>query len=457
MNRVLGSTPKPTASAIRDLRRMALKLGSRLPQVHQEEYGIFALKYHGAKRARYLQAAELVKQYGVRPRDARITMFVKPDRINPFEKRNPDPRAIQFRDPIYCVGLASYLKPIEPHLYALKYKNKYLGKTRLIAKGLNQLERARLLLRKWRRFLNPTCRTIDAHRFDKHCHTPLLRAEHLVYLRCLYDPDFKRLLKLQLRNYGFTDEEIAYITDGLRMSGDMNTALGNCGLMILITLVTFLPLKVPFDILDDGDDCLILCDASHAPRINAAILTMTRFGMIIRIENETNIFEKIVFCQSQPIFTAHGPKFVRNPMKVMSHSLVGLKWSTLNERGRRTYLNGVAECETILNQGVPVLHSFGQALRRNANTSRLAFDESAGDYFRLIRELKSTRADAVVPITDATRCSFHKAFGIDPSTQVDWEARLDSWSFSLTGDMTEFAHFDPTTWEDQRVWVDPIY
>jgi len=454
-NRVLGVTPLPDPAAIDKLQTMAILLGKRLPKIVPQPLGEFALAYTGAKRARYLAAAEDVKVYGVRQRDAKVTMFIKPDRINPNEKRNPDPRAIQFRDARYCVALASYLKPIEPHLYNMKFKAPNLGHTRLIAKGLNQYQRASVLRRKWLRHHRPFAFSIDASRFDKHVSALLLKVEHLVYLQCCSDPKFADLLNMQLRNYCFTSEGLKYTTDGRRMSGDMNTALGNCTLMILMCLVTYLPLGLKFDIFDDGDDCLIICDQSDSDAFRAATLTMSQFGMVIKIENEATEFEKIIFCQSQPILTASGWKFCRNPFKVMSNSLVGQKWCSLNLAGRKTYLNGIAECETILSKGVPVLYNYGQALRRSADTKKMAFDTTLGDYMRYLRELKIRNVDEYVPITLEARESFSKAFNIEPHEQVAMERQLDSWKFPLDGDTHEPIYIDPKTWDDCRVWIQP--
>jgi hypothetical protein len=426
-NRVLGAVPQPTKSAIALLMKYAISLGKRLPNVLPEELGRFALEYNGAKRLKYLAAAEEVKKFGIRPKDANITMFIKPDRINPNEKRNPDPRAIQFRDPRYCVAIAAYLKPIEPHLYALKYDHHLLGDTRLIAKGLNQVDRARILRKKWKRFALPYAFSIDASRFDKHVHDVLLRAEHTVYLQCNSDQQFRDLLEMQLLNRGFSKEGVQYITRGKRMSGDMNTALGNCIIMILMVLATFIPLNRPFDVFDDGDDCLIICESTDVSLFRTATLSMIQFGMVIKIENEASNFENIVFCQSQPIKTALGWKFTRNPTKVMSCTLVGNKWLHLNRKGRATFLNGLAECEIILNKGVPVLHAFAQALRRNAATDKIAFDATSGEHYRYMRELKTRiNVNTIVPITLEARLSYHRAFNCSPEQQVHYASACRS-------------------------------
>jgi hypothetical protein len=454
-NRVLGVTPQPTLSGINKLMAMAEQLGSRLPKTGKQELGEFALAYTGAKRARYLDAAECVKANRLRARDARISMFVKPDRLNPIEKINPDPRPIQFRDPKYCVELAAYLKPIEPHLYALKYKYRLLSDIRLVGKGLNQFERATVLRKKWERFRRPVVISLDAARFDKHVHRELLIAEHKVYKMCNNDAFFRWLLRLQLENFCSSADGISYKTDGKRMSGDMNTALGNCIIMILMCLCTFLPLNKMFDLFDDGDDCLVICEADDLVAFQAAVAGMIEFGMVIKVEKIAYTFEEICWCQSQPVMTTKGWKFCRNPIKTMSCALVGQKWLYMNQKARSRYLLGLAECEMVLNKGIPVLHAFAEALRRNSHSTRAVYDTTSGEYFRYMRELKSIRSvDEVVPITLESRASFALAFGVPVHEQLMWESRLDAWQFPLIGDIEESCFYDVCSWTDKRVWTD---
>jgi len=137
----------------------------------------------------------------------------------------------------------------------------------------------------------------------------------------------------------------------------------------------------------------------------------------------------------------------------MSCTLVGSKWLHLNRKGRATFLNGLAECEIILNKGVPVLHSFAQALRRNAGTSKVAFDPTSGEHYRYMRELKTRmNVHTIVPITLEARLSYHRAFNCSPEQQVFYESLLDAWTFPLDGDIIEETYIDPVTWEDHRVW-----
>lgn len=449
VNRVLGVTPPCQPQMLPLLKYASSIIARHLPHNLEQEIGEFAYAYSGAKRARYLQAAEKLIQFGISKKDAGISMFVKADRLNPLEKIRPDPRAIQFRDPVYCVDLARYLKPIEHSLYALKLPE--VGPYRLIGKGLNQYERASLLIQKTERFGEFVVITIDASRFDKHVNLPLLRAEHRVYKICNRDPHLAELLRWQEVNQGRSKLGLKYVTRGKRMSGDMNTALGNCIIMIMMVLGAFKDSGLEFDILDDGDDCLIIGRRSDEAKLKACIATINNFGMVIKTENVAYSIEEVEWCQSRPVFTAKGWKFCRNPWKVMSYSLSGCKWKHLNYKGRQTYLRGLAECECILNKGVPVLTAFAESLLRNAGCGKTTFDQSSGEYFRYIRELRQVKSVSEwVPVTLEARLSFERAWGCPPHIQIKLEDQLKNWSFNLRGLETDEPVVDNEFWLDHR-------
>jgi hypothetical protein len=283
-NRVLGEVPRPTHEGLVLLRDQAKRIRRLLPKVGPIDLHEVALHYGGGKRARYERAAADVLANGLTPRDARITCFVKFEKLNSESKTNPDPRAIQFRDPRYGVSLARFLKPMEPHLYQLCGDGRTLPSTRVIGKGLSQVERAMLLRAKMASFASPVVVSLDASRFDQHVDIHLLRIEHSFYRHMASNaPELSRLLSWQLYNRGSTHSGVQYRTRGKRMSGDMNTALGNCILMVLM-VSTFMR-GHRYDILDDGDDCLLICESGLLPWVLENVQdTFLQFGMEIKVE-----------------------------------------------------------------------------------------------------------------------------------------------------------------------------
>lgn len=442
-NRVLTVTPVPEPASIERLRRIAIQLARHLPFGTRQGLADFYQSYSGRKRLRYEQAQENLQSTGLRKRHARVTMFVKPDKINTVAKENPDPRPIQFRAPEYCVELASYLKPLEHALYGLRMTHPNLkGKTRLVGKGLNQRDRAILLEAKMKEFASPVVVSLDMSRFDLHVSRELLQVEHEVYLnRFRHDRKLARLLRWQLDNEGSSKEGVRYKTHGRRMSGDMNTALGNCILMIVMVIDMLAEGGVVGQILDDGDDCLVVLNLPDLDKFLRVAALASRYGMTVKVENVAFCMEDVEWCQSRPILTVLGWKFVRNPWKIFNTSLLGTKWLRMTEKQRLAHLRAIGDCELILNRGVPVLQAYACALIRNSkgvesNTSHL--DE--GDFRRMTRESAPALS---VDISFEARKSFERAFGIKVETQQLMEEIFDNWEFQITGETRWQPPVDP--------------
>lgn len=463
-NRVCGAVPHPTKGGLARLKVAAEFVGNLIPRTYEEEYGEMARRYAGAKRRKYEQATKQVLDLGFWPKDSAIKMFVKCEKMEPTaEKQNPDPRAIQFRDPKYCVELSRYLHPIEQHLYQLKGDGRRIPPTRLVGKGLNQTQRASLLREKMSRFGSPVVVSLDASRFDKHCSSSLLQIEHQVYLRSNPNSHFAKLLSLQLNNRCFTTRGIRYRTKGKRMSGDMNTALGNCVLMIVMVVSLFWDQQIQWDMLDDGDDCLVIVESSSLPWLLAQVKpTFLAFGHEIKVENVATEFEKIEWCQCRPIVFDGTAKFIRNPRKVISQALVGVKYFT-SIGARARLVNTIGLCELVLNLGVPILQEFALALLRNAGTDRLlAIDEAGSLMSRVRRELSTFNLKTLkrldpLPIGLVVRQSFAVAWGIEPAEQVLIEHHLRSWTFNVEGLNLMPPEWNVTSWEQFPAETPEVY
>lgn len=463
-NRVCGVVPVPTHEGLAQLEVAARRVCRMLPIVTPEDYYVMPMRYGGAKRTRYLNATDDVLSFGVSKSDSTIKMFVKSERIQPDEaKPNPDPRAIQFRNARYCVELARFLKPIEEHLYALSGVGVGVPPSRAIAKGLNQVERAELLVEKMSRFDDPVVVSLDASRFDQHVDRRLLQVEHSVYLHCCKDSFFALLLSWQLDNKCFSSRGIKYKVSGKRMSGDMNTALGNCLLMIIM-LCAFMVWCSKWDVLDDGDDVLVIIERRDLARLVGTVkVKFLAFGHEMKVENIASKLEQIVFCQSQCIeFRCGNFKFVRNPWKVLSCALTGVKYFN-QPRARAKLLYSIGLCELILGLGVPVLQEFALAILRNCGVTKgieLPYDGSLMS--RVRREMRTlglatlTRVNPQ-PISMEARVSFEVAFRMTVQEQIRVESFLGEWLFSLEGciDLPEEWHVP--SWEHVPTDLPEIY
>lgn len=224
------------------------------------------------------------------------------------------------------------------------------------------------------------------------------------------------------------------------MSGDMNTASGNCLLTIMMVMACMEQLGMhKWDALDDGDDCLVIMEAhrlSYFMKRCAEIFLS--FGHEMKVENIAYHINDVEWCQCKPIEYLPGKwKFSRKFDKVISTTMTGVKHWNQSLQQRRAYVNTLGHCELILSLGVPVLQEYAIALMRNAGTDQMiAIEENDSVTYRTFRELRHFKLSEITkiepkPITMEARASFERAFGLPVELQVTYENLLRSWSFDL--------------------------
>jgi len=446
-NRVLGKVPLPTEQGVRSLRAAAKRLFRHLhPIVPWDEYRV-AMSFRGPRQRRYMDAYESLKLDPLTKRDARISAFVKSEKFNPTDKENPDPRMIQYRGHRYNIRLAKYLRPIEHQVYRMKINGR-----RMFAKGLNGAERAAVIWEKFQAIDGCVCYSLDGSRWDKHVDRKTLEVEHAVYKRLAPDPELYQLLDWQLVNSCSTMEGVRWKREGGRMSGDVNTALGNCVLMAAMVhaFAREVGLKV-WDMLDDGDDCLLFIrtrdEALVASRISEVFLS---YGQELKLENRAETPEQIVFCQSRPVHDGVEWRMVRNWRKVLAQGTSGVKhWN--NPLLVRPMMTAVGHCELALSAGLPILQEYAAALIRMGRGERMKWlDVDAGLAERAraeVGDLDLVYMARERPVTLEARLSFERAYGVASEVQVAIEGALREWNISTT-----VARLVDTEWDHR--WVD---
>jgi hypothetical protein len=453
MNRVLKNVPQMTIIGSKQIKKALTIMYRSSEHTTLETVPEFLNRYSGNKRRRYERAALDLQQYGVRPKDCRCTTFVKCENVNVPAKHRPDPRPIQFRSPVFNVAISMFLKPIEEHIYKMRLHGKYFGKTPVIAKGFNARQRAVLIEAKMRRFARPCVVSIDGKRFDLHVNRKLLRAEQKFYAKFNNDAAFIRLLQEQLRNKCSSRRGLFYETDGGRMSGDMNTGLGNC-VISAIMFVAYVKcvLKCDADLFVDGDDALIFIDEDNLELLQRTLVpTYLEYGMEMEVADVARCMEEIDWCQTRPVKINGEYRMVRDVRRVLSHVLIGKKWV----KGRQEDLMcAISLCEMALNRGVPILQEMAMALWRNGGQQlKFVTELEAKDPIFWRAQAEAKWADIVKrgpdpqPVTMDARVSFAAAFGICPEQQRDWERYLAGWTATFGVPQPTAQVIDPLTWE----------
>lgn len=380
----------------------------------------FLRAYDGRRRTIYQNAFDSLLHKPIVPEDAEIKYFVKTEKINFTKKKDPAPRGISPRPPRYHVKLGPYIKRIEHTIY--KEIDELFGAP-TVMKGRNMAQRGKVCLDHWNSFNDPVAIGLDASRFDQHVSVDALRWEHSIYkLYFPRDKTFSWLLSKQITNKGkgfVYDGKIKFKKFGSRMSGDMNTALGNCLLMSSIVYSFGRKHLKKFRLMNDGDDCVVFIERSDLVNMQYINQHFLEYGFNVVVEDPCFVMEHIEFCQAKPIYIdCNEVVFVRNMPLTFSKDAVSIK--PLNSvRFAKSWGKSIGLCGMALNSGVPVAQEWYTDFVRSAgNVKELTNDPTLDTGMRRLAEGMNRRYQ--LP-TDIARCSFYKAFGIEPDRQLVYE------------------------------------
>lgn len=432
-DRVVGKVPLMTTRGHRMLDAEARALKAKLPKTDRLSVQQFCEGYSGPKKTRYLNAAESLVHNPLKPADSAITAFVKAEKFDPCAKKNPPPRVIQARNARFNIEVGRYLKPIEHNLYGLQ------GRSGLpvMGKCLNWTQRAELLRKKWACFKRPVVYSLDASRFDQHVCDRQLAIEHSVYTHCNTDPYFAKLLAEQLRNRGYTRNGVKYKTKGKRMSGDMNTALGNCLLMLMITRASMkVAGLVNYELMVDGDDTLLLFEEHDEHLLSGISAAFLEFGHEIKLENRATVIERVIWCQSRPINLGDHWTFVPHPRKMLSQTLAGVKYWH-EDKSSRNMAYSVGLCHLSQLRGVPILQAFFSSCMKLGSWTDEVMQDQVYKIGRIGYDSEWRQTIKPVEISIETRESFERAYGYSPAEQLLIERTLSAWQLPDTRSLVQ--------------------
>lgn len=444
-----GTLRRPHRPTIPEFRNtvgtFATVLRNLLPPTAPMKKEAVPFMYVGRRRKTYQNAVDSLRSRPVERSDSRMSSFGKAETTDFSHKLDAVMRLIQPRHPRYNVEVARFLKPLE-HLIYTTVSAAEMGwmrdtETPIIVKCLDPYRRAEVIVEKCHSFKDWVCIGMDASRFDQHVSVAALDWEHSIYTGPFEGhPEIdmlKKLLSWQLVNTGYArsrDEgTIKYTVHGCRMSGDMNTALGNCLIMTGICFGLQQATGIKFEVVNDGDDCLIICERRDAQRLIDAIPGHFRqAGFKMVVEPLVDVIEQIEFCQSHPVWNGERWVMCRNIAKALANDASGFgKWT--DPRTQAYMLGAVGQCGGHLCVGLPLMQDFYEAMRKAGKFRRLYEDCLTTGFGRMAHMaskttgLKLTAEPPMRPITDESRLSFARAFGLYPSMQCLLEGQ---WSFA---------------------------
>lgn len=378
----------------------------------------FLQYYRGSKLIRYTKAVESLRARRVQRQDAYLQSFVKAEAVNFTAKPDPAPRIIQPRGARYNACVGRYLRPLEHRVYA-GIAVLFGGPT--VMKGYNAVGTAECLRGMWDSFSHPIALSLDASRFDQHVSVDALKFEHSVYNRVFGDPELAELLRWQLHNRGYvrTSDGAAfrYEVAGCRMSGDMNTALGNCLLMCGLVWTWARTVGVHVRLANNGDDCSVFMERGDLERFTAGMDTwFTEMGFTLTSDGVAHVFERVDFCQTRPVFANGRWVMCRNPRVALCKDFMHKQPDMGNTaRAYRRWLYQVGVAGGCLADGVPVFHAAYAFMRRCGTRCDRA--QGFGDMSSGFEHMAAGMENCAACVGPEARVSFWRAWGITPDQQ----------------------------------------
>jgi len=407
----------------RTMRKFWRALVVAAPRVTRMTYDEFVVSSPPHKRKLYDHARNslLLDPFDAR-KDALLSPFVKSQKEN-AGKAILVPRGIFPRTPRFNVEIGCYIRPCEGVLY--KAVNRVYGDV-TVFKGMNAQVQAEHIVRKWNKYTNPVGVGADASRFDRSISVPWLKWAGSVYAKCHYDDKYLlHLLSLQRSNRGSTrcrDGFISFKFEGGRMSGDMNTGLGNTIIMCGI-VHSYLSGKVgKFDLVNNGDDCVIILEQEDLPVLDGFPAFCEALGFRMEMEQPITELEQLEFCQSRPVFDGTSWTMCRNPHKASTTDFCAVK-TLETARVWHKQLKAVADCGLAMAGGLPVFDAMYRSMARatTAGAVKDAFLARDGLYW-LSRDMHREHKT----VTQEARISFYRAYGITPQLQEAMETEYDN-------------------------------
>nr|QTJ63692.1 RNA-dependent RNA polymerase [Dipteran tombus-related virus] len=224
----------------------------------------------------------------------RISSVVCP--FTKLEKCSTDkykaPRLIQGRHPTFNIVYGSYIKPLER---GLKHRLQF-------GKGTYDQIAAKVhtLSKRYKYYTE-----LDHSTFDAHVTTEMLKLVHKFYLSC-YDNDnnLRKLCKRTINNFCVGRHGEKYTIKGTRMSGDVDTALGNSLINYHILKSCLSDFKIRGEVIVNGDDSVLF---THEPIPTEQFTKRLRaYNMESKVAHTSTSIHTISFCRTKLVYHPDG-------------------------------------------------------------------------------------------------------------------------------------------------------
>jgi len=391
------------------------------------ETWISQTKYSEARKTQLREVYNKLREdpyYKTYHRDRKVDCFVK-DETYPEYKY---PRGIYSRTDTFKVLVGPIIKLIEHELYAvrsLKYDLPYF------IKNVPVIDRPKMLMEMYtpEAFYAAT----DYTSFEGHFKNTIMKAiecemyEYMIQFlpqKEWFESEF--MATIMGENY-CNFYYFVLLIEATRMSGEMNTSLGNgfSNLMLMLFICSERGISEPPGFVEGDDGIFRFTDRSNVPTSQ----DFKDLGFTIKIEWHTNLstasFCGIVFSEedlnniTNPIesllsFGWTTRRYCRSKPKILKELLRAKAYSMLYSYPGCPILRSLAEYGLRVTQGSHTKFAFENEYMRNKYSHVMAEILSGNDKFTKIK------------IGNSTRCLVAERYGIPVETQIIFEKYLDS-------------------------------
>lgn len=386
-------------------RRLKHLIGDHAQPISESE---FVSHYRASKRRRYESAVSSLRAKPLCRADSYPSVFLKAEKWIEWKPG----RLISARSPRYNAVVGRYLLPLESRVYQA-IDGVYGSAT--IMKGYTPERRAAVVCGHWDAFERTVAIGHDFSKFDQHISRRALQYEHAVYLHAYAgDEDLQRWLSWQLETTCFAnvrDGRVKYKVKGGRMSGDMNTAMGNCIISAALIWAYAAERGIKLRAVIDGDDSVVFMEQEDLPAYLAGIEDwMAKRGFILVTEEPVYAINGVEFCQCRYMGTAP-PTMVRNPMKAITqdHAWIEDRSISYPEVLAATGLGGLS-----LYGNIPVLGAYYDMLARTTLPSKRTLSRLD---FRSSWLRDASMSGGFVQPSEEARYQFWLTWGMPPGEQ----------------------------------------
>lgn len=239
---------------------------------------------------------------------------------------------IQARNISFNIEYGRYIKPIEDRMHNKDQFGK--GNNTEIASKIYKLSK------KYKYYTE-----CDHSTFDAHVTPEMLRLTHTFYQSCYgHDEYLRKLSKKTINNGCKTRDGIKYRVKGTRMSGDVDTSLGNSLINYAILKDSVNKLVGKCEIIVNGDDSIIF--SRKAIPTQELTNSLKTYNMESKVQTSQTNIHKVEFCRQRLIINSLGQAALMiDPERLID--IYGMTYK--QQRDYVEYLRQVCMCNIAIN------------------------------------------------------------------------------------------------------------